>query len=466
MFSTLIIGGGPGGTGPLLYAAQAGLLDNWLKDGVAIVERNDSFGGTIGRYIVNSDSLGGVYLEMLEAPALSKRLKRLSQDSATTTIRTMAAGLPPLPLVGAYFETLGEILEDWISASPASRAFLATEARRLRLEDDGSVVLDAFCGDKPITIRARSAVVALGGRPRAAEEMTPLLSEIDGTVIASDRLLTRAGFDEARTHLKEKRAPRAVILGGAHSAYSAAWLLTTMQDVSFDEGSISIFSRRRPRIYYPMPADADHDCYLFDADDICPRTGRINRMAGLRGDGKELWRAMNGRRGRIERRVAALLGAGPHQIARYLKEADLIVPAFGYAARTLPIFDASGHRLPLRADEDGRAVDAKSRLVLSDGTPIANLFGIGLGHGFRPSGVMGGEPSFRGQANSLWLYQNHIGRCVYEGIRALLAEPSSKGAIASVIPAKSGRQIAQEDAEFAETGEGLVAATPQPSSTS
>jgi hypothetical protein len=48
------------------------------------------------------------------------------------------------------------------------------------------------------------------------------------------------------------------------------------------------------------------------------------------------------------------------------------------------------------------------------------VFGIGLGTGFKPSPGMGGEPSFRGQANSLWLYQNDIGGVVYRGVQACI----------------------------------------------
>jgi hypothetical protein len=34
---------------------------------------------------------------------------------------------------------------------------------------------------------------------------------------------------------------------------------------------------------------------------------------------------------------------------------------------------------------------------------------------------MGGEPSFRGHTNGVWLYQHHIGAQVYDEIGAVLA---------------------------------------------
>jgi hypothetical protein len=88
----------------------------------------------------------------------------------------------------------------------------------------------------------------------------------------------------------------------------------------------------------------------------------------------------------------------------------------GYRSATLPIIDGAGHRLALSADANGYNVGDDCRLVLADGAVLPNVYGIGLGTGFRPSRAMGCEPNFSGQANSLWLYQNDIGATIYRGI--------------------------------------------------
>ena len=77
------------------------------------------------------------------------------------------------------------------------------------------------------------------------------------------------------------------------------------------------------------------------------------------------------------------------------------------------------------------AVGDDCRLVLADSSVLPNVYGIGLGTGFRPSLGMGCEPNFSGQANSLWLYQNDIGAAIYRGIHAKTVEvpddaPSSR----------------------------------------
>jgi hypothetical protein len=91
----------------------------------------------------------------------------------------------------------------------------------------------------------------------------------------------------------------------------------------------------------------------------------------------------------------------------------------------LPVFDEHGARLALSAEEGGTAVGEDSRLLLSDGSTLPNLFGIGLGTGYRLPASMGGEPNFNGQANSLWLYQNDIGAVIYRAIHELLRHPAA-----------------------------------------
>jgi len=105
-------------------------------------------------------------------------------------------------------------------------------------------------------------------------------------------------------------------------------------------------------------------------------------------------------------------------------EAALVAPCLGYRSATLPIIDEAGHRLALRADANGDAVGDDCRLVLADGSVLPNVYGIGLGTGFRPSLTMGCEPNFSGQANSLWLYQNDIGATIYRGIHEKNAVPA------------------------------------------
>jgi hypothetical protein len=116
-------------------------------------------------------------------------------------------------------------------------------------------------------------------------------------------------------------------------------------------------------------------------------------------------------------RCVALSGETPAALKKILDAAHLIIPAFGYRPRTLPLFGPGGNRIPLFCDQGRRPlVDDLCRVLTDNGQPIPGLFGIGLASGFVPSGPLGGESSFSGQTNGLWLYQNGVGKIILNGI--------------------------------------------------
>ena len=187
-----------------------------------------------------------------------------------------------------------------------------------------------------------------------------------------------------------------VILGGSHSAFSAArTLLERLPSLLAPQAGVQILYRRAPRVFYASRADAAADFYGFTAADVCPATGRVHRLGGLRGDGRELWRRMQG------------LGGAPAE----------------QRAVARPLGDLSGGELHALA-ASGPVVDAWARLRTADGGVLANVFGIGLGSGFRPWGPMAGEPGFRGQQNSLWLYQHGLGALIHDAVQHWAAHRS------------------------------------------
>ena len=63
-------------------------------------------------------------------------------------------------------------------------------------------------------------------------------------------------------------------------------------------------------------------------------------------------------------------------------------------------------------------VDDGCRVKDTSGAPISGLYGIGLAAGFVPHGKLGGEASFVGQANGLWLWQNDVGMMIVDQLLA------------------------------------------------
>lgn len=439
MLETLILGAGPGGTGPLVWAAQIGALRSWLNAGVMLVDRNDAIGGTIGGYIINSDTLGGVYLEFLGSRPAREVFEPLVRHPATRELERMRRAYPPLSTVGRYFQCFGTALAEFFAENEGAEFVPRASVRTLSYRPDGALTAEiAEASGGTANITAKSVILALGGRHDwAARRNTEILPGVNladcpaTKLMPSELLFTAEGRQRAAALIGAGSSRRVVILGGRHSAFSAAWVMTAlMPEVTFGPGDIRILMRREPPIFYETREAAEADGYPVSSADICPRTLRVNRLGGLRSDGRDLWRRLTRRRDtEPEERVAMMPLQDPTLSAtlkRYLDDAALIVPAFGYRARTVPVFDADGRRIALNADQGGPAVGSEARLLDVGGRPLPNLFGIGLGNGYRPLASMGGEASFSGQLNSLWLYQNDVGRVVYQGIGPSIRESGDR----------------------------------------
>jgi len=432
MLSSIIIGGGPGGLGPLIWAAQQGLLPDWLQRGVAVIERQDHLGGTLGRFGIHSDSLGGSYLECLEAPGLPQALLPLRDDPIAREMARYRDSFPPLGLVDRFMRRIGTALAPMLVQSTASSLHLCTEARALRQRFDGTIAVETIGPDGVgATLFAYAAVIAVGGHQlwpqQALRPGLTLAGYCMRHVMPSDRALSSKGLREANHILAAAGRRQILILGGSHSAYAVADALLGLPAADrLTEGQIVILQRREPRVFYPDRNAALDDLYDVAPGDICPRTQRVNRMGGLRGYGREMWRQIACRpRTLPEPRVVAMpiQQFSAAELHSRIERAALVVPCFGYRSAMLPVFDAKGERLALSAEAGGVAVGEDSRLLLEDGTTLPNLFGIGLGTGYRLPASMGGEPNFDGQANSLWLYQNDIGSVIYRAIHDLVRDP-------------------------------------------
>ncbi|WP_328468173.1 hypothetical protein OHA21_51085 [Actinoplanes sp. NBC_00393] len=422
----VFLGAGPAGTGPLVNAEQRGLLPRLLDAGVAVVDQGDRMGpGTIGRHLINSDTAGGTFLECLAAegdlfaPVTdSEPYRRLEQ------YRQSAA---PLPVVSDFLAEIGAALRGAVDAHPVSRFLPRTRAMSIRRTADGGFATTLASGDDIVELRSRYVISALGGHQDAERALTdPIVPGVrlaDGyaeRVVRTEQVLTAGGPDLLGDMLTAAGHHRVVIVGGSHSAFSAAWVLLNQVGGEFGPGDITILHRRPPRIFYPTAEDAHAEGYTeFGPDDLCPLTQRVYRLAGLRWDSRDLLRGI--RSGAEERvRLVPLDPAVDDGVTTLLKEAAVIIPAFGYRPVTVPVFDEDGRPVPLHGTGPGTPplVDTRCRVLDADGEPVPGLFGIGLASGFMLDGPLGGEPSFRGQTNGLWLYQNGIGERILDQLLA------------------------------------------------
>jgi hypothetical protein len=422
--NAVMVGGGPGGLAPLLAACRHHLLPELIAAGLTIIERAPALGsGDLGNYIINSDSLADTFVSCIEGDT-HPQLNALLDHPATQAVIAYRGGPVPLALAGEFLSVVGRTLQEIIEAPKGGAVLTEHEALNTQMLADGLWLTRVrnLRDNTEKKLLSRSVVLATGGSQpieRLEAEVVagaPLLPRYENKLVQSGTVLTQQGINEIAERFKYTSNPKVAIVGGSQSAISAAHtLLYRLPSVNFQPGSVTVLHRRELRITYDSVEAAQADGYLeFGPDDICSLSGRVFRLAGFRLDSRELImrvRGIGGRPPEERMRLHRLSSPEDHEARRILDSADLIVAALGYRPRALPVLDAQSNELPLLADGPGMPplVDGECRILDANAKPLPGLFGIGLAAGFLPRGSLGGEPSFVGQANGLWLWQNDVG---------------------------------------------------------
>ncbi len=420
---------------PLLAAHHGGVLDELLGDGVAIVERSGRLGaGAIGNYAINSDSSGATFVDCLRSPAPTP-LTALYDHPLARELAAAGDGAVGLAAAGRFLHLVGDTLAAMIEARDGCEVLGGHEALSVA-RDGGHWQVRVRGGDGAMRVlSARHVVLATGAHQPAARLQAERVAGIDlmrscaGRLLQSGDVLSSGGVSRVEERLEgrlaTRRDPRVVVVGGSTSAAAVCHLLLhRLPRVRFAAGGVTLMHRRALRIYYPDAASALAEGYTeFDTDDICPISGKVFRFAGFRLDSRELIMQARGIGGRpAEPRLALHRLAEPVDAAAadQLAEADLVVAALGYRPHALPVQDEAGAPVRLLAETGPQQplVDGQCRILAADGAPLPGLFGLGLAAGFVPRGALGGEPSFRGQANGLWLWQKDVGGLIVDAIRS------------------------------------------------
>jgi hypothetical protein len=411
VFRLVIIGCGPAGLAPLLAAHRNGQLDALLSGGVAVVEASGAMGGgALGDYAISSDSTGTTFVDCLQSASPSA-LTALQTHPLTVEVAQAGDGPVALALAGRFLALVGQTIHAILAAHPDCAVFTHHRACLTQRVADGwtTTIEDAVGRQK--TLSSRFVSIAAGAHQPLSR-------------LAAETVFTGAGLAAVSRQLAALAEPRVAVIGGSTSAAAIASALLRDQSIRFSEAGVTILHRRELRIYYPSVQDALDDGYTeFSDADICPISGRVFRFAGFRLDSRELIMRARGIGGRPAEPRLALHRLRPHdsEAISILDRADLVIAALGYRPRALPVVDAAGRPLALHAHTAPAAplVDGNCAVLDAAGRPIPGLFAIGLAAGFVPRGRLGGEPSFSGQANGLWLWQNDVGMLI---VRAVLAQ--------------------------------------------
>ncbi len=395
-----------------------------------MVEQSDSVGeGTIGHWCINSDSTAFTFADCIAGPADSE-LAPLRRHPLTQEFLEVGDGTVPLGRASEFLGLVGQAMMQVIAASPNSRVLTGFKAISTQRTTSGWLThIRAVNGGPERVISSRNVVLAAGASQpieRLRREVVAgvnLIERCGERLLQSSDVVSIAGFRAVAARLAALgRPPRVAIVGGSTSAAAVAHaLLNRMPEVAFGPGGVTILHRRELRIFYPSVEAALTDGYTeFGADDICPVSGRVFRLSGFRLDSRELIMRARGIGGRPPEPRLQLhrLGIDNAASLALLDHADLVIAALGYRPHALPVFDEEGTAVPLQSETgpQARLVDDHCRVVDAGGNPIPNLFAIGLAAGFVPYGKLGGEASFRGQANGLWLWQNDVGAMIVDAI--------------------------------------------------
>jgi hypothetical protein len=343
----------------------------------------------------------------------------------------------PLVEVGPLLRAIGDRLAD-IVRDNGGVVLTGHEALGAKRVGDGlwSVQLRRLSDGHVFDQLARNVVVATGGNQpldRLATQRVAGAGLVDlasGRLLQSDDVLTVGGFEKVADLLAGKRNPKIAVIGGSTSALTTvALLLKSQPALPLGAGAVTLLHRRPLRPFYPSIEAAHAEGFTdFGPDDICPVSGFVYRLAGFRLEARDLVLRMLGIDGRApDPRVALHRIAGDDDLAAraHIEQADLVIAALGYRPIALPIADRDGTPIALAAHDGQPMVDRHCRIVDADGAPIDGLYGLGLAAGFVPWGPLGGECSFTGQANGLWLWQNDVGSMIIDQVMAAQAQAAA-----------------------------------------
>ncbi|RKE47416.1 MULTISPECIES: DegT/DnrJ/EryC1/StrS family aminotransferase [unclassified Sphingomonas] len=429
--SVIVIGGGPAGTAMLTSATKRGLLPDLVASGLMVIERGNAIGGgRLGRYAITSDSTAQTFLTAVRGN-VHPELARLVDHPAGRAVAAHESALGvPLTEVGPLLRATGDRLTDIVRGN-GGVVLTGHEALGAKRVGEGlwSVQVRRLADGHVFEQLARNIVVATGGHQpldRLATQQVAgagLIELASGRLLQSDDVLTTGGFEKVADILTGKRAPKIAVIGGSTSALTTISLLLKSQPpLPLGAGAITLLHRKPLRPFYHSVEAAHAEGFTdFGPNDICPVSGFVYRLAGFRLEARDLVLRMLGIDGRVpDPRVALhrITGDDDAGARAAIAEADLVIAALGYRPIAMPLADRDGARIPLAAHDGKPMVDRHCRIVDDQGAPIPGLYGLGLAAGFVPWGALGGESSFSGQANGLWLWQNDVGLMIIDQVMA------------------------------------------------
>jgi len=448
--------------------------------GVCLIDQGGASkfgGGKLQEYVINSNTSGNKFVDNIieEKPENIPKesihqtpLVELGGTPAASELLHFGYNIAPLSKVGNFLKDVGTVVHGVLNEGcfkESSKCLLESKVTSLQQVElhagDSSTTLSvdkqrkkingwriiaspSSCTssngkDSPetVTVYAHKVLLATGGHQELPRLPNPAHTR---KLITSDFALTHAGIESLRSRLlksngKDVRlnAGRVVIVGGSHSAFSAAWVClhklnadstsllggddtrssSSYDGIHFGHNGICLVHKSDIKVFYSSKANAEKDRYSYSNDNNAAATptvsmisanggimgsnasnaasktlnlirdkvtGHIHPFGGLRGDAKQLWRAVReGKEQRVrllqvKQSVVTANGGSNHSssspkqlsiVDKLFDEATVIIWACGYSSnlRGVNVLDLDGAPIALRTSKGQVEVDEWGRIL-------------------------------------------------------------------------------------------------------
>lgn len=365
-----VVGFGPAALGLPVAADRLGLLDCFLERGVCFLDRSrdrEEMRETRFPYVVVANSTGQ---DFYEAISTTGQLRAALVGPAARSLRQRAADQIPLSLVGAFMNELTDVVLAAVDGSP-SRLVHGVDIRSIVRNADSTFTSYTAEGSQVST--SQSVVLATGAR----QDTSLSISQPDGLSVSSAAVL---GGELDEIALALAAGQPVTILGGSHSGFAVASLILERFGDRVRSGQLTILHRDVVLFFDDLTAAQDWVNFAGDLSKRplrrCADTGLVNRFRGLRGPSKQLCRAVvTGTESRVR-----LVHADDPQADRVIRDAGLVVNAYGYRTAHVDLLDDRSRPIDVSWNGGLVAVDEHCRVLDGHGSPIEGVYGLGLGY--------------------------------------------------------------------------------------